>query len=314
MADARISRLGRVAVLLGGDSAERAVSLRSGAAVLDALRSRGVDAHALDPAEDGLAPLLAGDFDRAFIVLHGRGGEDGSMQGALETLGIPYTGSGVLGSALAMDKLRSKRIWQGQQLPTPPYAVARGEADLTSAAETVGFPMFVKPSREGSSIGMSRVDDRAALDAAWREAAALDEQVLIERFVDGPEYTAAILGDRVLPMIRLETPNTFYDYQAKYESDSTLYHCPCGLDAEREAALATLCLSAFEAVAASGWGRVDFMLDADGRPWLLEVNTVPGMTDHSLVPMAAAADGIPFDELVLRILETSLEQTREGAA
>jgi D-alanine-D-alanine ligase len=313
MADPRIEKLGRVAVLLGGDSAERAVSLKSGAAVLRALREAGVNAEPLDPSEEGIVRLVAHKFDRAFIVLHGRGGEDGSMQGALETLGVPYTGSRVLGSALAMDKLRSKRLWQGEGLPTPPFAVAEDETQLEQAAETVGFPMFVKPSREGSSLGMSRVDDYRDLRAAWQAAAALDEQVLLERFVDGPEYTAAILGDRVLPMIRLETPNTFYDYEAKYETNTTAYHCPCGLDADVEAELAALCLRAFRAVGASGWGRVDFMLDAQSRPWLLEVNTVPGMTDHSLVPMAAAAADIDFPELVLRIIEAAPDPVAEVA-
>lgn len=309
-----IQRAGRVAVLLGGDSAERAISLKSGTAVLEALRSLGVDAEAVDPAEEGIVRLAAGRFDSAFIVLHGRGGEDGTIQGALQTLGLPYTGSGVLGSALAMDKLRTKRLWRGEGLPTPPFALARDETALVTAAEDVGFPMIVKPSREGSSIGMSRVENPEALRTAWREAANLDEQVLLERWVDGPEYTAAILDRRVLPMIRLETPNVFYDYAAKYESNSTQYHCPAGLGDAEEGRLAELCLRAFDAVGASGWGRVDFMLDGEGEPWLLEVNTIPGMTDHSLVPMAAEAVGLGFEDLVARILASALENaTREGA-
>ena len=305
-----IKRLGRVAVLLGGDSAERPVSLKSGKAVLQAQRQAGVNAEPLDPAEEGLVRLAAGRFDRAFIVLHGRGGEDGTMQGALQTLGIPYTGSGVLGSALAMDKLRSKRLWQAEGLPTAPYALARHREDLAAAAEQVGFPMIVKPSREGSSIGMSRVENLSELERAWSEASRLDEQVLLERWIDGPEYTAAVLDGRVLPLIRLETPNVFYDYEAKYESNTTRYHCPCGLDEAREAELASLCRQAFEAVDGSGWGRVDLMLDGDGQPWLLEVNTVPGMTDHSLVPMAAEAEGLDFQALVLRILAATLEVQR----
>lgn len=301
-----IQKAGRVAVLLGGDSAERPISLKSGAAVLEALRAIGVDAEPMDPSEEGIVRLAAGRFDRAFIVLHGRGGEDGTIQGALETLGLPYTGSGVLASALAMDKRRTKRLWQGEGLPTPPFAIATVASELEAAAEQVGFPMIVKPSREGSSIGMSRVDDIDGLETAWSEAARLDEQVLLERWVDGPEYTAAILDGRVLPMIRLETPNTFYDYAAKYESDSTQYHCPAGLDEAAEARFADLCRRAFEAVGASGWGRVDFMVDGDGKPWLLEVNTIPGMTDHSLVPMAAKAVGIDFQGLVGRILAATI--------
>lgn len=306
-----IRRAGRVAVLLGGDSAERAISLKSGTAVLEALRSLGVDAEAVDPAEEGIVRLAAGRFDSAFIVLHGRGGEDGTIQGALQTLGLPYTGSGVLGSALAMDKLRTKRLWRGEGLPTPPFALARDETALAKAAEEVGFPMIVKPSREGSSIGMSRVENHEELRTAWREAANLDEQVLLERWVDGPEYTAAILDRRVLPMIRLETPNVFYDYAAKYESNTTQYHCPAGLGEAEEERLAELCLRAFDAVGASGWGRVDFMLDGEGEPWLLEVNTIPGMTDHSLVPMAAEAVGLGFEDLVARILVSALE-TADG--
>jgi D-alanine-D-alanine ligase len=304
----RIERLGRVAVLYGGHSAERAVSLKSGAEVLAGLQGRGVDAHGIDTGELGLRPLLDGGFDRVFIVLHGRGGEDGTLQGALETLGIPYTGSGVLGSALCMDKWRSKRLWAGADLPTAPFALISDRGELEAVARDIGFPMVIKPSREGSSIGMSIVHGLPELDTAWRAAAALDGEVLAERWIDGPEYTAAILGDRVLPLIRLETPNEFYDYEAKYESDSTRYHCPCGLRENEEAGLAQLCLDAFAALGGSGWGRVDLMLDSEGRPWLLEANTVPGMTDHSLVPMAARAAGMDFGELVLRILETSLDR------
>lgn len=299
------ARFGRVALLLGGQAAEREISLKSGQAVLAALERQGVDVHPLDPDETLLERLRAGAYDRAFIILHGRGGEDGQIQGALESIGLPYTGSGVLGSALGMDKYRCKRVWTGCGLPTPESVLIRGEADLSVAAE-LGFPLMIKPVHEGSSIGMARVESRAALDDAWRRAADYDALVLAERWIAGPEYTCAILGRDPLPLIRLETPRDFYDFEAKYQADSTLYHCPCGLDTESEARLRGLALEAFDAVGARGWGRVDLMVEGQDRPFLLEVNTVPGMTDHSLVPMAARAAGIEFDELVLRILATSL--------
>ncbi|WJW75004.1 D-alanine--D-alanine ligase [Thiohalobacter sp. IOR34] len=302
---------GRVAVLMGGCSAEREISLKSGNAVLEALRRRGIDAQGLDAANEGLlAELQQGGYARAFIALHGRGGEDGVIQGALQTLGLPYTGSGVLGSALGMDKLRSKQVWQAAGLPTPPFVVAEAVDELARVADELGFPVMVKPAREGSSIGMSRVDSAAALPAAWEQARAYDSCVLIERWIEGEEYTVALLAGEALPLIRLETPREYYDYAAKYEADSTRYHCPCGLPADQETALQGLALAAFAAVDARGWGRVDLLLDAAGAPWLIEVNTVPGMTDHSLVPMAARAAGIEFDELVLRILDTS----RQGVA
>ena len=300
------SRFGKVALLLGGQSSEREISLKSGQAVLGALRRRGVAVTPIDPDPQVLAHLARGGFDRVFIMLHGRGGEDGQIQGALETLGLPYTGSGVLGSALGMDKYRCKLTWQGSGLPTAEFALLRAEADLASAA-ALGFPLMIKPAHEGSSIGMARVDDPDQLAAAWREAAGFDRLVLAERWISGPEYTCAILGDEALPLIRLETPRTFYDYQAKYFAEDTRYLCPCGLSAEDEARLQALSLAAFATVGARGWGRVDLMLDGAGQPCLLEINTVPGMTDHSLVPMAARARGIDFDELVWRILETSLE-------
>jgi D-alanine-D-alanine ligase len=238
-------------------------------------------------------------------VLHGRGGEDGVIQGALETLGLPYTGSGVLGSALGMDKVRTKQIWQAAGLPTPKFLVLENEADLGRVEAELGFPVMIKPAHEGSSIGMSKVERVADLPAAWAAAMQYDRAVLAECWITGREYTASMLGEQALPLIRLETSHAFYDYQAKYFADDTRYHCPCGLPEAEELHLRALAQRAFRAVAASGWGRVDFMCDHNGRPYLIEVNTVPGMTDHSLVPMAARAAGIDFDALVLRILEGS---------
>lgn len=308
-------KFGKVAVLYGGRSAEREVSLKSGAAVLAGLKARGVDAHGIDPGPDIARVLMEGGFDRVFIVLHGRGGEDGVIQGALEVLGLPYTGSDVLGSALGMDKLRCKRLWHGQGLPTAPYAALTCEADIAAVADTVGYPVMVKPAREGSSIGMARADDEEALRAAWREASVHDGLVLAEAWITGAEYTASILGNDALPLIGLKTPNGFYDYDAKYLADTTTYTCPCGLPEEQELALRALALRAFEAVGASGWGRVDIMISEDGRPWLLEVNTVPGMTDHSLVPMSAKVAGLSFQDLVWKILEQTLETHHgEGAS
>jgi D-alanine-D-alanine ligase len=298
---------GKVAVLLGGRAAERAISLKSGSAVLAALLRRGVDAHAVDPDEQVLERLQAGAFDRAFIMLHGRGGEDGQIQGALETIGMPYTGSGVLGSALGMDKYRCKLAWAGCGLPTAESVLLRTDNDLPDAAR-LGFPLMIKPVHEGSSIGMARVEDADSLADAWRAARSYDALVLAERWIQGAEYTCAVLGREALPMIRLETPHAFYDFDAKYRADSTRYLCPCGLSETEESRLQQLALDAFEATGASGWGRVDLMVDDGGRPFLLEINTVPGMTDHSLVPMAARTAGLDFDTLVWRILETSLER------
>jgi D-alanine-D-alanine ligase len=303
----RLQRLGRVAVLLGGRAAEREVSLKSGQAVLEALLRCGVDARPLDPDEGIVEALRAGGFDRAFIVLHGRGGEDGTIQGALETIGMPYTGSGVLGSAVGMDKYRTKLVWNAAGLPTAASVLLRGTGDLAAAA-ALGFPLMIKPVHEGSSIGMARVETADALERAWRAAAEFDDLVLAERWIQGIELTCAILGSEALPMIRLETPHAFYDYEAKYQATTTRYHCPSGLAAAVEGPLQQLALDAFNTVGASGWGRVDMMVDAAGQPYLLEINTVPGMTDHSLVPMAARTAGIDFDTLVLRILETSLER------
>lgn len=298
---------GRVAVLFGGHSAEREVSLKSGAAVLEALHAAKVDAFGIDVGDDFLVRLTQERIDRAFIVLHGRGGEDGSMQGLLECAGIPYTGSGVLASALAMDKLRTKQVWQSLGLPTPRHAVLASEDDCKAAAETLGFPLIVKPAHEGSSIGMAKVEGLAELIAAWRAASAYDAQVLVEQWIQGPEFTVAMLRGQILPPIGLGTPHTFYDYDAKYLASDTQYRIPCGLDEAKRLELESLSARACEAVGVQGWARVDVMQDAEGRFWLLEVNTVPGMTDHSLVPMAARAAGLDFPQLALAILEDSLE-------
>jgi D-alanine-D-alanine ligase len=293
----------KVAVLMGGTTAEREISLKSGAMVLAALRARGVDAHAFDPKAEGIADLMRGGYDHAFIVLHGRFGEDGTLQGALEWLGLRYTGSGVLGSALAMDKLRAKRLWMAEGLPTPSFEVVDAGSDFRKVAERLGLPLMVKPVSEGSSIGMTKVRAAAGLDEAFALAVNYDRRVMVEKFIEGAELTAGILGDEVLPLIRLETPRDFYDYQAKYVADDTRYLIPCGLPPEREREIQALCLRAFQSLGCSGWGRVDLMLDASGKPWLLEVNTAPGMTDHSLVPMAARAAGLSYEDLCLRILE-----------
>jgi D-alanine-D-alanine ligase len=297
---------GRVAVLLGGTSAEREISLMSGQAVCAALIDRGVDAHELDATGDYIDTLTDGGFDRVWVALHGRGGEDGTVQGLLESLGIPYTGSGVLGSALAMDKPRTKQLLEGVGIATPAWSLIKSADECAAVAEQLGCPLIVKPALEGSSIGMCKVEDPADLPAAWQDAAKLGTDVFAEAWVTGPEYTAAILHDDVLPMIRIKADNTFYDYQAKYFSDATEYICPCGLSADQERAYGETALKAFRALGASGWGRVDFMLDEiTGTAQVLEVNTVPGMTSHSLVPMAAEQAGIDFGGLVWRILETS---------
>jgi len=301
------ARFGRVALLLGGSSAEREISLNSGTAVLAALRRQGVDVEPLDPDATLMEKLRLGGFDRVFIMLHGRGGEDGQIQGALETLGLPFTGSGVLGSALGMDKYRCKLVWQGAGLPTPDFILLRSATDLPRAAE-LGFPLMVKPAHEGSSIGMTRVEDANQLLSAWEQASHYDDLVIAERWITGPEFTCAVLGQEALPLIRLETPRVFYDYHAKYFAEDTRYLCPCGLAPQDERRLQSLALAAFATAGASGWGRVDLMLDESGSPYLLEINTVPGMTDHSLVPMAARARGLNFDDLVWSILETSLEK------
>jgi len=299
---------GKVAVLMGGNSSEREISLKSGSAVLQSLLRCGVDAHEVDPAREDLLQLRQSGFDRVFIILHGSGGEDGVVQGALEAIGLPYTGSGVLGSALGMDKLRTKQLWQGVGFPTPAYKVLAGESDFAAVAESVGFPLIVKPATEGSSIGMSKVTAVDELPQAWHRASACDGVVLAEQWIDGAEYTVAILQGEALPTIRVETPREFYDFDAKYQSNDTRYICPCGLDETEESALQQLAMGAFDAVGCYGWGRVDLMCDTQGKGWLIEVNTVPGMTDHSLVPMAAKVAGVEFDQLVWRILETSFER------
>jgi D-alanine-D-alanine ligase len=296
---------GRVAVLLGGRSAEREVSLRSGGMVLSALRSRGVDAHPFDPAERSLEDLIGEKYARAFIALHGRFGEDGTVQGILEWLGIPYTGSGVLASALAMDKLRTKRLWAAEKLPTPAYELLGEHTNFRIVARKLGLPLMVKPASEGSSIGMSKVRAAGKLEEAYRNAAKYDPVVIAEQFIDGIELTGAILGKRALPLIKLETPRDFYDYEAKYLADDTRYIVPCGLSARKEQELQELCLAAFRALGCRGWGRVDLMVGKRGRPYLLEVNTSPGMTDHSLVPMAARAVGMSYEDLCLKILESA---------
>ncbi|HEY3784477.1 MAG TPA: D-alanine--D-alanine ligase [Steroidobacteraceae bacterium] len=299
------AEFGRVAVLLGGDSSEREISLLSGNAVLGGLQRRGIEAHAFDPRERALPSLLEERFERVWIALHGPGGEDGTLQGALEYLGVPYTGSGVMGSAIAMDKLRTKRLAQAIGVATADFAVLRGPQDFEIALARLGLPLIVKPATQGSSVGMTKVERAEELPAAYQAAAGIESSVFAEPWIVGKEYTVAVLQGRALPAIRIETPKTFYDYEAKYFREDTRYYCPCGLSAPAEQHLASLAVAAFGAVDAEGWGRVDFMMDAAGRPLLLEVNTIPGMTSHSLVPMAAKAAGLDFDELVWRVLETS---------
>lgn len=296
------AELGKVAVLMGGLSAERDVSLKSGAAVLSALQQRNVDAHGVDVGKDIIEVLQAGNFDRVFIALHGRGGEDGVIQAVLEAMQIPFTGSGVLGSALCMDKVKSKQLWHGLGLSTPHFVVLDEQTHWAEVASELGLPIAVKPVREGSSLGTTRVEVSEDLEAAWRVAANFDDEVMAEPWIEGSEYTVAILAGQALPVIRLDTPREFYDYAAKYETNDTSYHCPCGLDTETEERLQKLALKAFNALGARAWGRIDLMMSEKGQPWLLENNTVPGMTDHSLVPMAAKEAGIEFDELVWRIL------------
>lgn len=301
-----VASFGKVAVLLGGNSGEREISLKSGQAVYEALIRQGVDAVKIDSQTNLVAQLEAHQFDRAFIVLHGAGGEDGTVQGLLEFMSIPYTGSGVKASAICMDKWRTKLIWEGLELPTPKFLQVESLAELTQFATQVGYPLMVKPALEGSSIGITKVSTESELTSAFSAAFETGSPVLAEQFVDGKEFTVGILNGKALSAIKLKPANAFYDYEAKYLSDETEYILPCGLTAEKEQLLQALSLEAYEAVGCEGWGRVDVMQDLNGDFWLIEVNTVPGMTDHSLVPMAAKADGMDFDQLVTTILEDTL--------
>jgi D-alanine-D-alanine ligase len=296
-----MSDFGKVAVLFGGTSAEREVSLNSGSRVLAALQGQGIDAHAFDPASQPLDALKG--YDCAFIALHGRHGEDGTIQGALEVMHIPYTGSGVLASALAMDKFRTKLMWQAAGLPIPEYALLTADSDFADIEEELGLPLFVKPAREGSSIGVTKVKARGELKAAYEEAAKHDPLVIAEKGVMGGEYTVGIIGDEAMPIIKIEPATEWYDYEAKYNRDDTKYLCPCGLPEAKEMQIRKGALEAFRILGGRGWGRVDFLLDEEGNHYFLEVNTAPGMTDHSLVPMAARVSGLEYPALVRRVLE-----------
>ena len=298
-----MKEFGKVAVLFGGRSAEREVSLKSGAAVLAALQRSGVDAHGFDPSVQDLHTLLDEGYQNVFIALHGRYGEDGTVQGALELMGIPYTGSGVLASALAMDKWRTKLVWQAAGLPIPAFELLTADSDFDAVVARLGLPLFVKPANEGSSVGISKVKQASELRAAYEEAAKHDKLVIVEAFIGGGEYTAGILAGQALPIIKIEPANEFYDYEAKYLRDDTRYLCPCGLNEEQESEMQRLAQQAFALIGGQGWGRVDFLRGEDGKVYLLEVNTSPGMTDHSLVPMAARQAGMSFEQLVVRILE-----------
>ena len=301
-----MKKFGKVAVLYGGWSAERAVSLKSGKAVLNGLVASGVDAHGIDVDRNILQTLKAGNYDRVFNILHGAGGEDGVLQGALELLGLPYTGCGVMASAISMNKLITKRVWLGAGLPTPNYRILTQGTDFTAVVQELGLPLVVKPVTEGSSIGLSKVTNGDELPQAYAKAAACSATVIAEQWITGAEYTAGIVADQSLPLIRIEVPGELYDYEAKYISNDTQYHCPCGLSVADEQAMQTLAKQAFDTVGGKGWGRVDMMRDQQGKAWLIEVNTNPGMTDHSLVPMAAKVAGMDFNALVVRILETTL--------
>jgi D-alanine-D-alanine ligase len=305
-----VSEFGRVAVMLGGDSSEREVSLDTGAAVLDALQSRGIDAHAWDPSEKTIPEFAGAGFDRVWIALHGPGGEDGALQGALQWLGVPYTGSGVMASSLAMDKVRSKHLFRSANLPTPAYCVLSDKAHGVLALEQLGLPMILKPAGQGSSVGMSKVFEQSELNDAVELALAFGESAIAEQCIVGGEFTVAVLQGSALPSIRIETPRVFYDYRAKYESERTEYHCPGTSSEAEEQQYAALAVAAFREIGCRGWGRVDFMTGSDGEPQILEVNTVPGMTSHSLVPMAARKIGVEFDELCWRILETSFSEAK----
>jgi D-alanine-D-alanine ligase len=299
---------GKVAVLMGGLSAEREISLISGQTVLDALLKQGVDAHKVDVDHSVASQLIEGNYDRAFIMLHGRGGEDGQIQGLLSSMNIPFTGTDVAGAVLSMNKLLSKQIWLQQQLPTATYFKVTADTNINEVVEKVGLPLIIKPANEGSSIGMSKATNLDELEVAINEARQFDAEVMAESWINGPEYTVAIVDGQALPMIRLKTPHEFYDYEAKYQSNSTEYLCPCGLSAEEESDCKQLAITAFNALGMHGWGRIDLMRDENGQFYLLEANSVPGMTDHSLVPMAAAHAGMSFEQLVLKILQQTVKE------
>jgi D-alanine-D-alanine ligase len=300
-----MKQFGKVAVLMGGSSSEREVSLMSGAGVLSALKSRQIDAHAFDPSEKPLSALKEEGFERVFIALHGPFGEDGTLQGALETMGMPYTGCGVMASAIGMDKWRTKLVWQGAGLPVPEFVLLDDQTDLAEVEARLGLPLFVKPACEGSSFGVTKVKAAGEIHAAYAEARKYDSLVLAERYIGGGEYTCAVLGDRALPSIKIEPSTEFYNYDAKYFRDDTVYRCPAGLSPDAEQQMRTLALTGFRVLGGRGWGRVDFLMDENGQPYLLEVNTAPGMTSHSLVPMAARVDGLSYEDLCVAILEAA---------
>jgi len=313
-ADYAAADYGRVAVCAGGASAERKVSLASGAAVFATLQQAGIAAELVDLDRQFFSRALAGDFDRVFVAVHGRGGEDGALQGWLDMLQLPYTGSGAAASMLGMDKQLTKLLWQCVGLPTPAWQMVSSLIELRRAADHLGLPLMLKPVSEGSSIGMSLVETADQLDGAWQLASAQNQPVMAESYVTGNEYTAALVLDQQLPLIRITTPRKFYDYEAKYSSDQTGYHCPAGLDDSQQVVLTELATRAFDAIGGSGWGRVDLLVDERDQPWLIEANTVPGLTDHSLVPMAAKAHGWPLKELMLAILQSSFYCTFSGSA
>jgi D-alanine-D-alanine ligase len=304
-----MNKFEKVAVLFGGKSAEREVSFKSGSAVLAALLRQGVDAHAFDPAKQQLSELAA--YDRVFNALHGRYGEDGTIQGVLELMEIPYTGSGVMASSVGMDKWRTKLLWRALNVKTPDFEMVNTQSDFAAIEQKLGLPLFVKPANEGSSIGITKVKEKDGLEAAYLLASKADPLVIAEKYIGGGEYTVGILGDAPLPIVRIVPKNEFYDYEAKYLRDDTQYLCPCGLSADKEAKIQQEALQAFHAIGCTGWGRVDFLMDEDGNHYFLEVNTSPGMTDHSLVPMAAKAAGIGFDELVINILSMTLTKVEK---
>ncbi|MEM7026822.1 MAG: D-alanine--D-alanine ligase [Pseudomonadota bacterium] len=308
------SDFGKVAVLMGGQSAERDISLQSGDAVYTALLSAGIDAHVIDYDKNTLAELINNSYERVFIALHGRGGEDGSIQGAMESIGLPYTGSDVLGSALSMDKSRTKAVWQNANLPTPQAIELNINSNWQSIAADLGLPLMIKPVREGSSIGASKVILEDQLQSAWEEASKYDDRVMAEQWIAGEEYTIPVLNGQTLPAIKLVTKRDFYDYQAKYIDDDTQYICPCGLTETAEQDMGELAINACRILNVTGWSRVDLMRDTQGQNWLIEVNTVPGMTSHSLVPMAAKQAGLSFSDLTIQILATSLDKNTNPEA